>query len=120
MRGKTPWSFGGRRGLSSKLDALSQFSAALLHYWRRLTLVGTVDVSTTGSCEHSSYLLTWRGPSCRPPRPRGPGHPIPPKTDYMDSVLCGASSSPPQVGAEGHSPPRGCTVRLGPCRRAAR
>src|SRR2546430_590817 len=55
--------------------------------------------------------------SCTRPRPRGPGHPRLPKPDYTDSDPCGASSSPPQGGAEGHSPPRGCTVCLGPCRR---
>ena len=33
---------------------------ALLCYQRRLTLVGTEDVSTSGSFERSSYLLTRR------------------------------------------------------------
>jgi hypothetical protein len=46
---------------------------ALLHYWRRLTLAGTGDVSTPGSLEPSSSPLTRRtlrlGGSCVPVAP---------------------------------------------------
>src|SRR5437870_1903679 len=41
------------------------------------------------------------------------------KSDYADSGPCGAWSSPPQGGAEGCGPPRGCTMRLRPCRHVA-
>jgi hypothetical protein len=41
---------------------------ALLHYWRRLTLVGTGDVSTSGSFEHSFWPLMRRTTFPHPPR----------------------------------------------------
>ena len=51
---------------------------------------------------------------CTRPRPRGPGHPRLPKSDYTDSDPCGASLSPPQAGAEDARPPPGCTATC-PC-----